>query len=339
MNNSEKSLASSGIKALFLVWGFPRGAHRSQHIAQMLGMETVHVYITPKQGVLSALFKYPVQAAKSLIVLARQRPQVVFVQNPPIFAPLMVYLWGLVSGAKLIIDSHTDAMLASWWAWSLPLHRFLSRRAIVTLVTNDHLRQMIAAWGANALTLTDVPTIFSERQSAHRGGNSFNVLFVSTVSYDEPISEVLRAASSLPEVSFRITGDYQSNAPHIIQSAPDNVHFTGYVPDEEFFGLFETAHVVMCLTTENHTMQSGASQALWLGKPIITSDWPMLREYFNQGTIHVDNTEESIYGAVVTMRDKLPAFETAIKALQAKRRDEWQQKAGDLIHQIQQAVL
>jgi len=110
------------------------------------------------------------------------------------------------------------------------------------------------------------------------------------------------------------------------------------VPDEGFYGLLEAAQVVMSLTTENHTIQSGASEALWLGRPIITSDWPLLREYFNKGTIHVDNTAQSIYQAVVTMKKNLPAFEADIRTLQEEQRREWQQKAQALLRLIQQAV-
>lgn len=326
-----------GVRALFLVWGFPQGAPRSQSIAQRFGMGVEHVYLTPRQGGLYALLKYPVQAMKTLIVLARGRPQVVFVQNPPVFAALMVYLWGLVAGSKYVIDSHTDALLSSWWAWSLPLHRFLSRRAVTTLVTNEHLQQMIAAWGADAFVLQDVPTTFPGRRQVHLEESTFNVAVVSTVSYDEPIAPVLEAADRLPEVGFYITGSYPAKAQHVVQSAPANVHFTGYVPDEEFYGLLEAAQVVMCLTTENHTMQSGASEALWLGKPVITSDWPLLREYFCKGAIHVDNTADSIGRAIVTMRDNLSVFEADILALQRERLCQWQERAGALACHIRQA--
>ena len=338
MGIAEKSLGELGVRALFLIWGFPRGTRRSQFMAQELGMDVEYVYFMPRQGALYALLKYPVQAVKTLIVLARRRPQVVFVQTPPIFATLVVHIWGLVTGTRYVIDSHTDALLARWWAWSLPLHRFLSRRAITTLVTNEHLRQMVATWDANAFILTDVPMTFPRRRHVQLDSTFFDVVIISTASYDEPISEILEAASNLPDVSFHITGDYQTKARHVIQSAPANIHFTGYVPDEEFYGLLEAAQVVMCLTTEDHTMQSGASEALWLGKPIITSDWPLLREYFNTGTLHVANTAEDIFRAVTTMRDNLAAFEDGIRMLREERRREWQQKAKALVCYVQQAV-
>jgi glycosyltransferase involved in cell wall biosynthesis len=348
MDKTEEALheLELGIKALFLVWGFPRGTRRSQFIAQEMGMEVKHVYLTSRQSAIYALLKYPVQAMKTLMVLARRRPQVVFVQNPPIFGALMVYLWGVIAGAKYVIDSHTDALLSSWWAWSLPLHRFLSRRAITTIVTNEYLRQMVADWGADAFILTDLPMALPERREVHGkplaylDDASFNIVIVSTASYDEPIAEILDAANSLQNagVSFHITGDYQTKAPHVIQSAPANLHFTGYVPNGEFYGLLEAAGAVMCLTTENHTMQSGASEALWSGKPIITSDWPLLRKYFNKGTLHVDNTAEGIRRAVVTMRDHLPTFEDEIRTLQEERWREWQHKGGALAGLVRQSL-
>ncbi len=338
MNTTKTPLDKLGIKALFLIWGFPQGTRRSQFMAQGLGMDVACVYVTRRQGKFYALLKYPIQAIKTLAILVRRRPQVVFVQNPPIFATLLVYLWGLITGTKYIIDSHTDALLASWWAWSLPLHRFLSRRAITTIVTNDYLQQMVTSWSAPAFILTDVPVFFSERRRIHLDEKSFNIVIISTASYDEPIDQVFEAARKLSDISFHITGNYRARQ-DIVKIAPGNVRFTGYVPDDEFYGLLGAAQAVMCLTTEDHTIQSGASEALWLGKPIITSDWPLLCKYFNKGTIHVDNTAESICQAIMTVRENLSVFETGILALQAERRDEWHQKAKVLIHQIQQAVL
>jgi glycosyltransferase involved in cell wall biosynthesis len=339
MSAADQPVTNLGVRALFLVWGYPHGSHRSQLMAQELGMDLAHVYITAKKGKLYSLLKYLFQAIKTPVVLARHRPRIVFVQNPPILAALVVYFWGLISGARYIIDSHTDALLAPWWAWSLPLHRFLSCRAVTTLVTNEHLREMVADWGASTFILEDPPATFPERCEVNLDSCTFNIAVVTTASYDEPITQVLDAAMTLPDVEFHVTGNYQSSwGQAIIQKAPANVHFTGYMPDQQFYGLLEAAQAVMSLTTEDHTIQSGASEALWLGKPIITSDWPLLREYFSQGTVHVDNSASSIRRAVTTIRDNLPAFEANILSLQEQRRDEWWQKANALTRCIQRAA-
>jgi glycosyltransferase involved in cell wall biosynthesis len=303
-------------------------------MGQELGMVVEHVYIMAKQGKWQALVKYPVQTLQSLVVLARRRPRVVFLQNPPIFSSLIVYLYSLLTGARFVIDSHTDALLASFWAWSLPLHRFLSRRAIVTLVTNEHLRQMVADWPANAFILADPPATHPHRRRPALDPNLFNIVLVSTASYDEPIREVFKAAAELPQVKFYITGSYPKLYPDRAKAAPANIHFTGYTPDEEFYGLLEAADAVMCLTTENHTIQSGASEALWLGRPIITSNWPILRNYFSKGTLHVDNSAAGLCQAILAMQQDHARFEAEILELQQERRCEWQERARQLLEMI-----
>jgi glycosyltransferase involved in cell wall biosynthesis len=250
---------------------------------------------------------------------------------------LPVYVYSLFSKAHFIIDAHTDALLASYWTWSLPLHRFLSRRALTTIVTNDYLQSVVASWNARSFVLTDVPLFLPRREQVYLDEAPFKVVMISSASPDEPTAEVLEAASRLPDVRFYITGDYDARR-KLMREAPPNLRFTGRLPDREFYELLQVARAVICLTTEDNTLQSGASEALWLGKPIITSDWPLLRSYFDRGTIHVDNRAESIRQAVMTIRDNLSGFEAEILALQELRRHEWWQKVDDLIQIIERAV-
>ena len=137
-NRAPRPVAQLDVKSAFLVWEAPRGAHRSEFLARHLGMDVRHVYVTKRKGRGIAPLKYIAHTLMTLAYLGRHRYRAVFVQNPPIFAVLTVYLFCLISGARYVIDSHTDALLAPFWRWSLPLHRFLSRRAMTTIVTNDY---------------------------------------------------------------------------------------------------------------------------------------------------------------------------------------------------------
>jgi glycosyltransferase involved in cell wall biosynthesis len=325
-----------GIRALFLVWGAPRGSKRSKLMAQHLGTDLKHVYIIAKKGKYYAPFKYFYQLIATLIFLVRKRYQLVFIQDPPIFAVLPVYFYSLLSHTKFIIDAHTPPLLSPIWAWTLPLHRFLSRRAITTIVTNDYLQKLVASWGANAFVLEDPPIEPDMSKPMHLEDSALNVVMVSLASPDEPVKEVLKAARDLPDMRFYITGDF-ANYRHIMDSAPPNVYFVGYLR-EDFFPLLDAADVILDLCVDDYQFLSGANEALWLGKPLITSKGPVLEGYFNKGTIHIDNTAESICRAIITMRDDLPMFEAGIRALQEERRREWQQKAEALIRLIQQAM-
>jgi glycosyltransferase involved in cell wall biosynthesis len=340
VDDIQKPMTKLGVRTMVLVWDSPRGTHRSEYLGQHLGADVRHIYITRKKGWYIAPVKYCCQTLMTLALLSRVRPQLIFVQNPPVFAALSVYLHSQLFKTFFIIDSHTDALLAPFWKWTLPVHRFLSLRAMTTMVTNNHLQQIIASWGAPAFVLSDVPCIFPQRQRVHLPDSSLNVAVVSSASYDEPIEQVLAAARILPDISFFITGNYLTKSRQgMVKKAPGNVHFVGYLPDEKFYGLLEEVQVVMSLTTEDYTYQSGASEALWLGKPIITSNWPLLQRYFNQGTIHVDNSIESIRQALLTMKCNLQDYQAEILMLRRERMQEWQEKAQALTHLVEQAMI
>jgi glycosyltransferase involved in cell wall biosynthesis len=306
-------------KMVFIAWiAYSR---RSQVIAEKLGMKLYLVHALKRLYILAPV-RYLLQSIQTLAILWRERPAVTFVQNPPIFAPLVVYLYTRLTGSQFIIDAHSGALLAPWWRWSLPIHAFLSRRALATIVTNEHLAEMVKGWRARSFQLADVPTSFPQG-TAFAPEGEFSVAVINTFAPDEPVDEVLKAAASLPEVHFYITGNLLRAKQEHLDNHPANVHFTGFLPDDEYIGLLRSVDAIMVLTKNNHTMQRGACEALWLGKPIITSDWPILRSYFHRGTMYVNNTADGIRQGILAMRQARPTMEEQISRLQQERRQEW----------------
>jgi len=271
-----------------------------------------------------APLRYAIQAVLTLIILLRERPKIVFVQNPPIFAPLFSWIYCALTRASLIIDSHTDALQSRVWQWSLPVHRFLSRRAVATIVTNEHLSRIIAGWGARSQIVVDVPSELPLGKP-YPVQHPFNVAMVSSFAPDEPLDEVVEVARSLPDVGFYVTGDPVQGFKRLPADPPSNLHLTGFLPDDEYYGLLRSVQAVMALTTEDHTMQRGACEAVWLEQPIITSDWPLLRQAFHKGTIHVDNTIEGIRTGVQQMRTRYRQLANEILLLQEERKRQWQE--------------
>ena len=66
-------------------------------------------------------------------------------------------------------------------------------------------------------------------------------------------------------------------------------------------------------------MQRGAYQAIYLGKPIITSNFEVLRENFNKGTIHVDMTVEDIVRGIGQMKNHLERYREEAKTLRLEK--------------------
>jgi glycosyltransferase involved in cell wall biosynthesis len=131
-------------------------------------------------------------------------------------------------------------------------------------------------------------------------------------------------------VQFYITGDPIRARKTFLQHHPKNVNFTGFLPDEEYLGLLRGVQAIIVLTTHNHTMQRGACEAVSLGKPIITSDWPVLRSYFNKGTIFVNNSGEGIKEGILQMKEKREILEKEVLLLQQERQLEWEGKYAAL---------
>ncbi len=331
-------LASWNKQAVFLVWGPPSHGPRSRVFARALGIDALHfIYSTTRRGLLTAPFKYAYQAVQTLRLLLRKRPRIVFVQSPPSFAVLFVYLYCRLSGARYVVDAHSAAFQLAFWTRPRWLYSLLARCAIVTIVTSEYYQQMINDLGGQALVVRDIPTTFQRAETYPLNGG-FNVMVVNTFAVDEPLGQVLAAAANLNDVQFYITGRESRANPDVLAKAPSNVHFTDFLPDASYYALMDASHAVMCLTTRDYTMQRGACEALSLGKPIITSDFPILREYFREGAVHVPNTREGIRQGVLEVKEHHALYQAGIRQMQIAQRQEWQRKIGALTDLIQQSL-
>jgi hypothetical protein len=70
-------------------------------------------------------------------------------------------------------------------------------------------------------------------------------------------------------------------------------------------------------------MQRGAYEAVYLARPVVTSDFDLLRRHFCKGSVHVANTVEAIADGVRRMRDNLDRFRLEIEELRRERLADW----------------
>jgi len=325
-------------KIIFLVWAAPsQGSSRSRLLAQELGIgDPVYLGEGKQRSKRNAPLRYLVQGWQTLRLLFSRRPEVVLVQSPPSFAVWFVSLYSMLTGSTYIVDAHSDAFQRRIWLRPAFLYRWLARRAMMTIVTDEYFQTMVAGWGGEALVLRDPVTVHHPGLFPVNGRAT--VTFVNTFSGDEPLDEVLQAAAELPQVAFYVTGKMGPEQAARTQSASANVRFTGYLPADQYYGLLQASHIVMSLTTRDHTLQCGACEALSLSRPIITSDWPLLREYFSQGTVHVDNSHKDIRRGVEQVLSDHPRYEQEIGRLRSQRRLEWEIQINQLAERIRQAM-
>lgn len=302
---------------------------RSQILAQQFGA-SLHFVSYGKQGNLAqAPLRYLRQARQTWRILSQERPDVVFVQNPPIFCALLAFCYARRRQAMYAIDSHTGAFLDRRWRWSVPLHRLLSRRALVTLVHNRAQARIVEGWGCRYCLLAYTPGGYPAGEPYPLVAG-YNVAVISSFAPDEPLEAIFQAASQLPAVHFYITGNYLRASPDLLQNKSGNIHLTGYLPDNQYSGLLREVDAVMVLTTRDNTLLMGAFEAVSLGTPLIISDWPVLKEYFSLGAVYVRNTADDICEGVRRAQRDAIVLQRDILVLQERLQVEWQQKFSEL---------
>jgi len=328
------SSLSLGEDALFLVWGPPSHGPRSRVFARELQIPIRFVTWTRRRGLLVAPFKYAVQGAKTARLLWAARPRVVLVQSPPTFAAMAAWLYAAITRTHFVVDAHSAAMMSPYWTRPRWLYRRMARRALATVVTNEQFARRVRGMGGRAIVIPDIPTTFPTGERYPVEG-AFNVMVVSSFAPDEPLSEIVAAARDLREISFHVTGDPNRDGAEVPPDLPPNVRLTGFLPDATYHALMSSCQAVLCLTTRNHTMQRGACEALWTGRPIVTSDWPLLREYFSAAAVHVDNTAGGIREGVREVLRDHARYQEEIVRLQAERRRSWRAAVDSLIELLE----
>jgi len=303
---------------------------RSDSIAKHLNGSSYMIYLSALgSNYLTVGIKYLLQAVMTWKVLRRTRADVVFVMSPPVIAALAVWLYTRCCGGKYFIDAHTATFVDPRWQKVAWLQRFVSRRAVATIVTDHHWARLVESWGGRAVIVAEVPVFFPTPAYPELIGK-WKIVLVATFTNDEPIAEFLEAARNMPDVSFFVTGDQRQLRSKLRSKTPRNVTYTGFVPDREYVGLLLSADAVMCLTTLDHTMQRGAYEAMHLGRPIITSNTELLRKIFSKGAVHVDSRAEDICRGVQEMLQELHRYEQEVVGLRKERLKQWVEVKAEL---------
>lgn len=322
------------MKLSFIAWiDYNR---RSEILAEFFGASLHHISFGRRKTKWQIPIRYLVQSFQTLRVLLKERPDVVFVQNPPIVILLPVFPYCFLFGANYIIDSHTGAFTD--FRGTLGLHKWLSKRALTTIVHNQSQEKIVKEWDVPYCILGFFDTEYPVGKPATLG-KGINITFSCSFAPDEPILEVFNAAKMLPETNIYITGDHKLLDPAQEAQKPNNCHFTGFLDYDEYVGLLRGSDMVMALTTRDETLLSGGFEAVSLEKPLIVSNWPILEQYFSAGSIHVDNSAAGIAQGIREGIENLPMLTEKIKELRTKLNEEWQQSGDEIQHLIQDIAL
>jgi len=313
-------------KPLFIVWY--NYSRRAQTLADELQAQVSFQYENGLKGYWLTPLRYLVQSWNTWRLLERERPEAVIVQAPPIFAPLIVAAWcelrsrrGPTHRVSYSIDCHTGTFFSPWWRWALPFLRLLSRRAAVTLVTNEAALGILQSWKARGLFLVHrIPTLSPSTGTIGSEGEA-RVAVICSFNEDEPIAEIFASARLLPHTTFYVTGDTKRAGARLLVQKPENVILTGFLRGSAYSSLLKNVHGAVVLTNEPHALNCGAYEAVAAEKPAVISDWPDLRHCFTRGFIYVTNTPEAIATGIKKMLNEQEILIAEIIAMRSELTD------------------
>jgi glycosyltransferase involved in cell wall biosynthesis len=221
-----------------------------------------------------------------------------------------------------VVAAHSGAFPHPRWRHFPRLQFGLCRRAATTTVTSEHHAALVRRNGGHATVVPDVPISFGPSAESSLSGE-FYAVCVTSFDRDEPIEAMFEAARLVPEVRFYMTG--RPTSPERLRGLqiPPNLTLTGFLETGAFGSLVCNAGVVMALTTDDHTMQRGAWEAIYQGTPVIVSDFPILRREFAEGAVHVANTAEAIAAAVREVARHRDRYRRGAWRLKGEKESRW----------------
>lgn len=310
---------------VFVSWGSVAG--RSAEIAEALGGRAYILFPLVEGRRLPQWIRYAVGSLLTVAYFVREDPAAIVTTNPPVVLGLIALAWSRLRGIPFALDSHPGAFGGhgdNVSARLLPVHRYLARRAVVTLVTAQSWVETVKEWGGRGMVVHEAPGPWGSLENAPREtGNRPRALFVSRFSSDEPIDQAVAAAALVPEIDLLVTGPLEDLPPELEQGAPGNVSFVGFLPAAQYETLVASSDVVIGLTTEPTSVMRCACEAVYARKPLVVSDWPLCRELF-PFAVPVGNDAASIAQGLrraVTSLSELEARAERARSVQMARWD------------------
>jgi glycosyltransferase involved in cell wall biosynthesis len=257
-------------------------------MARVLGADLYEV--NPGRRSFPAPVRYPIQAARTLARVIGRRPRNVIVSNPPFVAALWLDLFARPLGYRVWVDAHSGAFNDPRWSRFSALNDWVLRHSRGVILATDRLAGPLRERGVEVV-IVNYPGVETKSRRRNADGG-----LVATLGYqfDEPVRELLEAAARAPRVSLVLTG----NAPAELRAlAPPNCTFTGWLDRREYDEVLAGARGVVCLTTREETMQTGAYEALQFALPMMLSGTAALRDIFDRGVVFVDEHDPSSLAA------------------------------------------
>jgi len=161
------------------------------------------------------------------------------------------------------------------------------------------------------------------------------ITLINSFASDEPLSNFISAVIKICGIKVYITGKTDRKKINALPDIPPNITFTDFLSIEDYTALLKSSDLICAFTTRDNTMQRGAYEAIYLGKPVITSDWSILKNNFPTGTVFVDNSVKEMEVGIKQALDKLTILTKEAQNLKKEKIKRWQNIKTNLMSELE----
>ncbi|MDH3267267.1 MAG: hypothetical protein OEM46_00290 [Ignavibacteria bacterium] len=318
-------------KIIFISW--TKFSRHSDLLGQALGAEIFFIdNLISSRGILWKLFfliDYFSKSFRTLKIIWKTRPAVVFIQNPPSLTAIVVVFFSKIFNFKVVVDSHNGAFERPWV--SIPFHKWALDESDLVIVHNSELYNNLKRNPTfKDVKLKILNSRLSEFPGITKNQNGDPYMFVITsYSGDEPVFEMMEGIrlyilDNRTELKFKITGNFNKN-PDLYRkySQVKNIEFIGFVSEIDYNSHLVNAYGVISLSTRNDVQQFALMEAVGAEVPFISSKNSTNESLFNDRMILSENNALEIAAAIekfVRERDRFYGNVLEIKRMQ---HDKW----------------
>lgn len=286
------------MKKIWITWEDQR---RNYTLSKALSAQCYVININGNRWI-----RYIISIVRTFGIIIKEKPDVLFVQNPSMVLCLVSILYRKFKTIPLIVDAHNAGIrpFEGEKLWANRIAQYIMRNADITIVTNEKMADTVSRHSGKYYVLQDpIPDLACRRNDPVQLAGKYNIFFICTYSKDEPYLEVIKAAKLLDNsIYIYISGKPKRKEIEFGMGKINNVILTGFLPENSYLNMLHSCDVIMDLTSRQDCLVCGAYEAVAVEKPLIISDTEVNRKYFTKGVVYTKNESrdiaENIYYAI-----------------------------------------
>lgn len=297
-------------KRIWLTWEIQR---RNRTLSSKLNAD---LYEITASG--SRWKRYPVLILRTVYILFKTRPTLIFSQNPSLLLSAIAVIYGKVRKINVIIDAHNAGIFPLEGKSNLlnRIAKTVNSHADKVIVSNAALKEFINKNRPDVFAIPDPIPSISSHAKFPLTQDKFNLVFVCSWATDEPYKEVLLLAENLSDIAhIYITGNSRNKEKSISGSLPVNIALTGFLSDESYEDLLVACDGIMVLTTRDNCLVCGAYEGVAVEKPMILSNTKALIQFFDKGCIYTDHSALDIENSIRALMQNQGSLTADVKSL------------------------